>query len=145
MLTPEQLAEISQRAEAATEGPWQIYDSCSWRRIGLVHEYQTVICPTVEHDGHPDLLARPEDLEFAAHARTDIPKLIAEIKRLREQRDDWQRRAGQWAHDNQGLRGELDETMREKGAEIMDRLGDLPDSDPLKVHGAVFGKESGDD
>lgn len=52
-MTPERLAEIKARAEAATSGPWD--DGCSHAVNG----------------------------EFIAHARQDIPDLVAEVERLR--------------------------------------------------------------
>jgi len=35
--------------------PLEVYTSCSWRRVGLKNDYKTVMHPTVEHDGHPDI------------------------------------------------------------------------------------------
>lgn len=84
--------EALERAEKATEGPWEIQDSCSWRRIGRT-PYQRdgdVLCPTNQTDGHPDLLATRETLAFIAHARQDVPylarkviELDAEVERLK--------------------------------------------------------------
>lgn len=80
-MTDEELAAIRARAEAATPGPWapfgkQVIDSNQLFVLqGLGdHVYQ--------------------DADFIAHAREDIPKLLAEIKRLRthptlEQIDDF--------------------------------------------------------
>jgi hypothetical protein len=33
----------------------QVYDSNSWRRVGLARTYHTVMAPTVAPDGHPDI------------------------------------------------------------------------------------------
>jgi hypothetical protein len=51
-----QLTEIEARVSAATPGPWTTYDDDS-----------------------------EADAEFIAHAREDIPALLAEVKQLREQ------------------------------------------------------------
>lgn len=67
-MTPEQLDAIEARANAATPGPW-----------------------TLDHpdDGTeitgPDSTVTELDIQFIIHARTDIPALIAEIRRLRRE------------------------------------------------------------
>lgn len=75
--------EIRARVEAATEGPWVLANSCSWRRI-LTEEDRPVVVPTVSRsDGHPDLsIPNAADGEFIAHAREDIPFLLARIEEL---------------------------------------------------------------
>lgn len=77
-MTPERLAEIRARAEAATEGPW------TWAsRMTVDTDAWAVFDPqdrplASNHDGwSPDAI-------FIAHARTDIPALLAEVERLRE-------------------------------------------------------------
>lgn len=75
------LDAIEARANAATQGPWK----CGRERddVGLivhanVYLSETVIAP-------PDSTYCPQrDSEFIAHSRTDIPALIAEVRRLRE-------------------------------------------------------------
>src|SRR5688572_5188527 len=74
---------IEARAKAATPGPWFVGTSCSWRRILREGDDAGVIVPTIARDGHPDLSANMADLEFAAHARTDIHALVAEVRKLR--------------------------------------------------------------
>lgn len=85
VLDDDAVAEIEARAKAATLGPWAVWDSCSWRRIGTIEPFMdgNVICPITQNDGHPDLLAKREDLEFVAHARADIPALCATVRALR--------------------------------------------------------------
>lgn len=66
-MTPEQLAEIEARAKAATEGPWHRHlpensGVCNWS-AGI--EWEVITGGTVQ------------DHEFIAHARQDIPDLIA--------------------------------------------------------------------
>lgn len=89
MLTQKELAAIRERAERATEGPWSVYygrafsherfDSDGDKRLptGIGQVF-------ISHD-HWDgnyFDASDEDIEFIAHAREDIPKLLAEIERL---------------------------------------------------------------
>ena len=71
------LDAIEARANAATSGPWEV-------------EAAAVVCDRYEderpgvcgpHDVDWPLLA--EDAEFIAHARTDVPALVAEVRRLR--------------------------------------------------------------
>lgn len=59
MMTPEELKEIKERADKATPGPWSM-EHCDYALGGFL-----------------------DDL-FIAHAREDIPKLVAEIDRLRK-------------------------------------------------------------
>jgi hypothetical protein len=67
-LTDEQLAEIRKRAEAATDGPWTV----SFPGAKVINAYGIGV------DNFD------EDAEFIAHAREDVPKLLAEIGRLKE-------------------------------------------------------------
>lgn len=70
----------------ATPGPWAVWDSCSWRRTGTKEPFAdgNVICPITQSDGHPDLLAKREDLELAARAPELLRLLADECERLRE-------------------------------------------------------------
>lgn len=84
-MTPEELYAIEVRANAATPGPWT-----SITHPTLHHSHNDVF---VENDDS-DLICEMVDgkvfdrlatAEFIAHAREDIPALIAEIRRLRRQ------------------------------------------------------------
>ena len=79
MLTKDELNQIEKRCNAATKGPWRP----DWE--GTNHfEIQS---PEAEHYWvcHPDGgFAKGEDLEFAAHARKDIPDLLEYIKFLQK-------------------------------------------------------------
>jgi len=85
-LTDEQLAEIRARAYAATLGPWWSgsLNSCRWLRVS-----PQPIHPEVDGSGedyygcHLPWDNADADGDFIAHARTDIPALVAEIDRLR--------------------------------------------------------------
>ncbi|HSM79196.1 MAG TPA: hypothetical protein VLT57_16270 [Bryobacteraceae bacterium] len=85
VLSEKELAGIEARANAATQGPWEVWDGCSWRRIGggNPRDRRPIIEPCVSRsDGHPDLTGPnlEDDLAFAVHARTDIPRLLAHIR-----------------------------------------------------------------
>lgn len=56
MMNEKELAEIKARVQMANEGPWKVLDIHGLGDIG--------------------------DLVFCAHARTDVPNLIAELERL---------------------------------------------------------------
>ena len=67
-MTKDRLKEIEARADAATDGPWMSVDSY----IGVEEAEDQAVGET----------GRDADATFIAHARTDIPDLIAEVKRL---------------------------------------------------------------
>jgi nicotinamide mononucleotide adenylyltransferase len=75
-LTADQLATIQARADAATDGPWQANT-----RIGVVTNQADD--PLAVFGGSAQDRA---DAEFTAHAREDVPALLAEIQRLKTQR-----------------------------------------------------------
>ena len=90
------LEAIKARAEAATPGPWAVPGANVFR----------VIAPEAEHHNprmgacppYPwRVIAEPSsydpsaaDAEFIAHARTDVPDLVAEVERLRTELIGWQ-------------------------------------------------------
>jgi rubrerythrin len=84
-MTYERLLEIEARAALATEGPWDGVIS-SWSVRTLRGGLDDLICdmscadagPTGETPG-PQTTANQE---FIAHARTDVPELLAEVRRL---------------------------------------------------------------
>jgi hypothetical protein len=75
-ITSEELAAIRERAEKATPGPWIIdrVNGVIWsadgRRVFEIGGYE-----------------EPDDHEFFAHARDDIPRLLDEIERLQRRWD----------------------------------------------------------
>lgn len=71
MMTQEQLETIRKRAQAATSGPWQLVDT--YDGAWILDSDDDIISGTV---------SRIVDAEFIAHAREDIPKLLAEIERI---------------------------------------------------------------
>lgn len=79
-MTPERLAEIEARAEAATAGCWLAIPDNTYVgvHVGIQHESTGLISPIPRKDH------AYADANFIAHARTDIPDLIAEVKRLKK-------------------------------------------------------------
>ena len=77
--TTQQLDDIEQRANAATPGPWctdswEIYQGAEFEAGA---EWIGETCRSGEMDDGR------ADAEFVAHARTDVPALLAEVRRLR--------------------------------------------------------------
>ncbi|MEK5323319.1 hypothetical protein [Aeribacillus sp. FSL M8-0254] len=72
-LTQAELNEIKERAEKATSCPWQVASTTDGEYIIDCDEW--VVAATFE---------RKEDAYFVAHAREDIPRLVAEVERLRD-------------------------------------------------------------
>lgn len=101
-------AEIAERAEMATEGPWQVDGQHVWVAVGSqeccgnpIQESDDGILVTGEHCcGQPvvnwqqtEIAQSGEtDALFIAHARDDIPWLLAELTRLTAEVADYQRR-----------------------------------------------------
>lgn len=73
-MTEEQLREIEERANAATEGPWD--DLLDMVIVRAKYNLPAVI----NHEWGDALEA---DREFICNARTDVPALIAEVRRLK--------------------------------------------------------------
>ena len=112
--TEAQLAAWARLTEAATEGPWYTVDPI-WLAPGLGtyvvagHHDPHVGTPVLDHieieewdaaDDGPDYSQSWADLEFAAAARTAMPRLLAYVASLREtlaftlaERQEWRRRA----------------------------------------------------
>jgi hypothetical protein len=69
-MTDERKQQIRERAERATYGPW---------RVGMESSYTRQVTA-----GGRRLMGRigPNDAEFIAHSRTDIPDLLAEVDTL---------------------------------------------------------------
>ncbi len=84
MHKPLDLDAIEARANAATPGPWEVEEY-----VGVL-ESTSVLDRVSEptHDWERRIIAsslpdEPADAAFIAHARTDVPALIAEVRRLR--------------------------------------------------------------
>lgn len=88
------LAAIKSRCEAATPGPW--YKDGPWyvdKEPGVKDDLTLRALPLVVSKARSAILVpvydtRPEDVDFAALARTDVPALVAEVERLAAERDE---------------------------------------------------------
>jgi hypothetical protein len=89
-MSPEELTEIAARANAATPGSWEATElppnelhrrPAFWVEAEY-HEPSGTHTKTVA-----DVMWSMEDAEFIAHAREDVPALLAEVKQLRAQMD----------------------------------------------------------
>jgi len=78
------LDAIEARAKAATPGPWE-YDGCSVTDWGVTASHTITMewMPNGRGDGTNE--RESPDGQFIAHAREDVPALIAELRRLREE------------------------------------------------------------
>jgi hypothetical protein len=95
-VTPEELAAIKARAEAATPGPWGtnefLYAPGEWSMAiapvnghgGWIGGGVAVAFP--HEDGH-----QAQDATFIAASREDVPALVAEVERLRQALEDYGR------------------------------------------------------
>ena len=92
-LTEAELESIAIRVAAASPGPWSAWVE---GRDGFGGDNLILIGPRDSDNALPDMYvthadsdgthpAPAEDLDFIANARQDIPRLIAEIRRLRSQ------------------------------------------------------------
>ena len=81
MTAADRLNEIEARANAATEGPW----------IVAIYKNECKV-ETKRERWHVASYASPEDAAFIAHARTDVPALVAALRAVldlhRESRND---------------------------------------------------------
>ena len=82
-LPPEREREIRHRAAAATPGPWHLEHSPDSYGCVTIGDYGWVAPgpATPEYDVDSD--QGRSDAEFIAHAREDLPALLAEVDRLR--------------------------------------------------------------
>ena len=96
-MTPEDLDAIEKRITAATPGPW----TASHRNVGMTADQDESIGLGLEI-GWPreawtrGQFARGADATFIAHSRTDIPALLAEVRRLTAENAYQTARADTW-------------------------------------------------
>jgi hypothetical protein len=79
-MTPEQIAEIKARVEATPRGPWHVEYFGDEGYPQRVSNQQAILIASTHEGGPAGLRPIPE---FLAHARQDIPALLAEVERLR--------------------------------------------------------------
>jgi hypothetical protein len=78
MLTDQELVQIEKRCAAATPGPWRSYVEGRDHQSGS--DFIRTQGDDIELSG-----ATTDDQDFIAHAREDLPRLVAEVRRLREE------------------------------------------------------------
>lgn len=83
-LTPAELGEIRERAEKATQGEWTPGTSAKgaaavWTAISVTGSMQVAETGYAEFDH--------DNANFIAHSREDLPRLLAEVDRLKVERD----------------------------------------------------------
>lgn len=76
-MTDEELDEIERRCAAAQPGPWVSYVE------GRDHVAGSDFVMVGEGDSIELTGATVADQDFIAHARQDVPRLVAEVRRLR--------------------------------------------------------------
>lgn len=84
-MNAEQIAEIEARANAATGGPWGIERTDMRNWIGPMRRSGTKVAAIIVNIDRvglvPEALSRNDNnSDFIAHARTDIPALIAALR-----------------------------------------------------------------
>jgi hypothetical protein len=109
-ITPERLAEIKARYEAATDGPWHgQHDEFGCVQIG---NYGWVCGGANEPEYDIDSEQGHADAEFIAHARTDMPDLVAEVEFVHGQLVKQMRANVETFELNEELRAERDSARR---------------------------------
>lgn len=78
ILTKKEIDEIKSRLEKASPGPWRVTSTSKRHQTG--GDY----IPDCDDWVVVSIFERKEDAYFVAHAREDIPRLVAEVERLRE-------------------------------------------------------------
>ena len=76
-MTREQFDAIRERVDATTEGPWTRWAGLDDRDNSVASDGRED-APTVA-----DVIPEKDDAVFIAHAREDVPALLAEVERLR--------------------------------------------------------------
>lgn len=86
-MTTNDLDAITARVDAANEGPWAIWhdlDHQGYKTVGDAESYAAVLDGDVAEESNPAAhVYTDEDAEFIAHAREDVPDLVAEVRELR--------------------------------------------------------------
>ncbi len=75
-MTAADLKAIRERVAAASNGPWR--QEYGWNNGGMATGYFYI----PEHNGGAKVEMLADDTAFIAHARQDIPALLAEVERL---------------------------------------------------------------
>lgn len=82
-ITSAELAEIKARVDAATPGTWTVDDSEAAIGWDVVATGEDNLCGWVANGAPGEgAFCEEPDARFVAHARTDVPRLVAEVERL---------------------------------------------------------------
>ena len=122
------LEAIKARAAAATEGPWEWDDSTIGQHWSRPQPWATVVddevkCGDYCYGGSSSPIKSDADGQFLAHAREDIPALVAEVERLCEERDEYLRRL---------------DAVEAKHTLVTVRYGDAPDELACRACGTHY-------
>lgn len=94
MLSKEELDVIKERALIATAGPWEVFKDMHTkgeRQIGTAWAHPqakgpvsvvTIATSVIGREAKYFVYMQDDDANFIAHARQDVPELIAEVERL---------------------------------------------------------------
>lgn len=83
-MTEEELGEIEARAAAVPRGPWVVETSPRGYPQRITNAEALLLAECYTNPDYPPAVAR-----FLAHAREDIPRLLAEVRRLQVLLADW--------------------------------------------------------
>lgn len=132
-MNQQQLDEIKARAEKATPGPWRAGDCKPYspNQKSPFDDYGAEItAPQQDKDKSPEYptivveggaqdeqggavgVLLPQDADFIARARQDIPALIAEVERLRQEIDQAEKKALDYYVSREELRDEVERLTR---------------------------------
>lgn len=137
-MTPERLGEIERRANAATAGPW-FNDVLTDHVLGTQApngESHIVLSGTVDEDDIRDwgedgkycTFDTPATKEFVSHARTDVPDLVAEVRRLHSENSELRRLRAAVGHMQQEIN-----TLRSREMDVDDIADYSEDRAKLKA------------
>jgi predicted oxidoreductase len=88
-LSDRELDAIERRAASASPGPWTSFiegrdhlSGDTFIRIGGEHDDTPDMYVSISEAGQVSKNVPDSDLDFIAHARQDVPRLVAEVRRL---------------------------------------------------------------
>jgi hypothetical protein len=89
MLTKDELQAIEARTNAATPGEWiaplkDLGEIESFAALDFYFDHSFEAYPPLGECGPVFVASGKENADFIAHARTDVPALVAEVRRLQE-------------------------------------------------------------
>lgn len=94
MTAREFLAAVQQRADAATDGPWEADGTEVSQHWSRSQPWETVAsneiaCMAYCYGGSARGIEREADAEFIAASRTDVPRLVAALTAALDELDEW--------------------------------------------------------